>query len=272
MKLTEYMRFPHPVLSESTADYHSGGFSCGFEHSVTNDGELRLISDLRLDSPRLAALVDTQAAAVGYFLVCRRTYFNNLQRTGLGRIEKLFDVNRLFGTVTIRPVVWTLQAVDDLSTVSLDPEFGPSPGAGKGSIVALGPEFRFSMDQKKYKPFDSIFELDLNEAVEPDTFVVDAEGDRIKISARAETYLGIAQIRQTHVRDILLSAVYLPALAETISRLNGENSYDGRNWHRVLKSKCDDLGIELSTESPLAIAQKLLKGPIRKTIAMMESL
>ena len=69
MKLNEYMRFPHPVLSDSTADYSAGGFSCAFEQSLTSDDELRLVSDLRLNSPRIAELVSTQAAAVGYFLV-----------------------------------------------------------------------------------------------------------------------------------------------------------------------------------------------------------
>jgi hypothetical protein len=43
------------------------------------------------------------------------------------------------------------------------------------------------------------------------------------------------------------------------------------NWYRVFKAKCDDLGINPADRngSPLSIAQKLLRAPIKKSIAVV---
>src|SRR5690606_22687190 len=104
-------------------------------------------------------LIEEQKAAIGYFIVCRRTYFNALVEAALGKSEHFVDASKLFGTVLIRPVIWTLTPVSGFSSPLFDSEFGLSVDVAKGSIIALGPEFRFSMDRKKYKPFDSIFQL-----------------------------------------------------------------------------------------------------------------
>src|SRR5262245_15652561 len=108
MKLNESMRYPHPVLNEFSNDYVSGEFQCSFVQQMTAEGELQLTADLALNSKEMKELVENQKAATGYFLVCRPTYFNSLQEAPLGRSERHFDGSKLFGTVLIRPVVWTL--------------------------------------------------------------------------------------------------------------------------------------------------------------------
>ncbi|MBU0727043.1 MAG: hypothetical protein KJ904_00095 [Alphaproteobacteria bacterium] len=275
MKLDDYMRYPHPVLSELSGDYTTGEFVCGFEQNLTPEGELRLVADLRIDSDELVDLIQTQAAAPGYFVVCRRTYFNHLQAASLGRSEKFFDASKLFGAVTIRPVVYTLSKVEGYTSPLINVEFGAASTIGKGAIIALGPEFRFSMDQKKYKPFDSIFELARNEEVPLNTFRVDHDQDRITILAREETYNSISSIRDMNQgKDVVMNTVYLPAVVEVISRLQtGGMSVEGRKWYRIFKAKCDDLGANPVDPdvSPLDLAQQLLRRPFVKTIALMES-
>lgn len=275
MKLNHHMRYPHPVLSEHSGDYVNGEFVCAFEQNLTAGGELRLVANLQIANDALTELITGQSASAGYFLVCRRTYFNHLQEAPLGRSEKFFDATCLFGSVTIRPVVWTLRKIDGLTSPLINPEFGKSVTVGKGAIIALGPEFRFSMDQKKYKPFDSIFELALSETVADNTVAVDHDQDRITILARDETYKSIAAIRDMNRgKDMILNTIYLPAVIEVISRLQtGGINVESRKWYRVFKGKCDDLGINPADPnvSPLALAQQLLRGPLRKTISLMES-
>ena len=89
MKLTDTMRYPHPVLSEFSSDYVTGEFRCSFIQQMTAEGELKLTAELALDSTDLQALVDSQKASVGYFVVCRRTYFNMLQQAPLERLAQL---------------------------------------------------------------------------------------------------------------------------------------------------------------------------------------
>lgn len=276
MKLNNKMRYPHPVLSEYSSDYVSSEFKCGFEQNVTPGGELRLVSHLSLTNLILGHHISTQSAAAGYFVVCRRTYFNVLQEAPLGDSEKFFDLSQLFGLVTIRPVIWTLRPIEKFSSPHFNSEFGSSVSVGKGSIVALGPEFRFSVDQKKYKPFDSIFELTENAAVKPGTIEIDPDQDRIAITAEGATYKSLADMRNVvAARPILLNAVYMPAVMDVISRLqSGQSGLEGRKWYRVFKAKCDDLAINPADagQSPLVLAQKLLRAPLNGTISVVEKL
>jgi hypothetical protein len=276
MKLNESMRYPHPVLSEFSSDYVTGEFRCAFVQQMTAEGELKLTADLALDSKALQALVDSQRAAIGYFVVCRRTYFNFLQEAPLGNSEKFFDATELFGTVTIRPAVWTLEAVRDFTSPLIHKEFGEAVNLPKGSVIALGPEFRFSIDKKKFKPFESIFALAADPSIEPGVVFVDAMQDRITILAEPKTYRDLADMRNMPAgRSILLSSVYLPAVMEVLAMLQGgETGAAGKNWYRIFKAKCDDLGIDpaAQNQSPLTIAQKLLREPLRKSIAVVGSL
>lgn len=275
MKLNERMRYPHPVLSQYSSDYVSGEFQCSFQQNLTPENELKIAAELQLTNAALLNLVETQKAAVGYFVVCRRTYFNHLQEVPIGKSERFFDAKRLYGTVLIRPVIWTLAVLKDFHSPLFDSEFGKTVSIAKGSIIALGPEFRFSMDRKKYKPFDSIFELGQDPSVVAGTVAVDPDKDRITILAEPKTYTSIAQMRGMEAgRRILLNAVYMPAIMDVISRLQtGDRGLEGRKWHRVFRAKCDDLAIKPgdSSQSPLELAQKLLREPLKKAIAVAES-
>lgn len=276
MKLNNKMRYPHPVLSDYSSDYVSGEFKCEFEQNVTPEGELRLISRLKLTNLILSHHINTQSAAAGYFIVCRRTYFNLLQEAPLGDSEKFFDIAQLFGSVTIRPVIWTLRPLEKFSSPLFNSEFGSSVSVAKGSVIALGPEFRFSVDQKKFKPFDSIFELSENAGVRPGTIEIDPDQDRIAITAESVTYKSLAGMRNVvAARPILLNAVYMPAVMDVISRLqSGHSSLEGRKWYRIFKAKCDDLAINPADagQSPLSLAQKLLREPLNRTISVVEKL
>jgi hypothetical protein len=276
MKLTDSMRYPHPVLSEFSSDYVTGEFRCSFVQQMTSEGELKITAELALDSKDLQALVDSQKVSIGYFIVCRRTYFNTLQEAPLGRSEKYFDASKLFGTVVVRPVVWTLAAVQNFSSPLIHQEFGRAVNLPKGSVVALGPEFRFSIDKKKFKPFESIFELAEDPTIEPGVVFVDPMRDRITILAEPKTFRDLAGMRNMPAgRSILLSAVYLPAVMDVLALLqSGETSPTSKNWYRIFKAKCDDLAIDpiAPNQSPLSIAQKLLRGPLKKSIAVVGTL
>lgn len=276
MKLNERMRYPHPVLSEFSSDYTTGGFSASFSHQVTDDDQLKIASDLSIDCDELRVLIENQKASAGYFVVCRPTYFNHLQPVPLGESEKNFELSQLYGAVSLLPIIWTLEDIENYSSPIIDAEFGKDIVIMKGAVIAMGSEFRFSIDQQKFKPFETIFDLAQSEDIKPGMIKVDPEGDKITILAEPRTYNSIADMRNIlSGRTILLNAVYMPAIMDIVSRLQIDGpGLEGKHWYRVFKAKCDDMGIDPSddTLSPLEVAQDLLREPLQATIKVMESI
>ena len=269
MKLNDKMRFPHPVLSEHSTDYVATEFLAEFSYRITNDNKLEITSTLSLDDKELNALIKKQRADVGYFVVCRPTFYNNLQRAALGISQKYFDLSVLNSEVTVRPVIWALNEITNFQSHSIDKEFGEDVDYPKGAIIAIGPEFRFSIDPKKFKPFESIFKLAINDNIEQGLIEIDADQTKIAILAETETHKKIATMRNTpEGRSIMLSAVYMPAIAEIVARRqSGDIALENNSWYKVFAAKCADLGIqpEAKSQTPLNIAQLLLRAPLEQT-------
>ena len=138
----------------------------------------------------------------------------------LGESEKFFELSRLYGAVSLRPVIWTLEDVENYASPLIDAEFGKDIIIMKGAVIAMGPEFRFSIDQQKFKPFETIFDLAQSEDIKPGMIKVDPERDKITILAEPGTYNSIAYMRNILLgRTILLNAVYMPAVMDVVSRL-----------------------------------------------------
>lgn len=275
MKINERMRYPHPVLSEFSSDYSTGEMSAEFLQQQTEGNQLKIISEIIIGNDDLSSLISAQKAASGYFLVSRRTYFNHLQEAPPGKSEKFFDLSQLHGLVTIRPVVWTLNDLDGFSSPLIDAEFGGEISIGKGSIIAMGPEFRFSIDPRKFKPFETIFKLAVDDTVEPGMIEVDTDDDKIGILAESATHTALDSMRNLPAtRSVMLSAVYMPVIADIVSRMQlGDKSFEARRWFQVFAAKCDDLGIqpEDPSVSPLKVAQMLLKAPLKQTTKAIEA-
>jgi len=276
MRVNETMKFPHPVLCEWSADYANGRFECSFEQHMTSDGELQIVSRFEVDRETLGSAIADQQASAGYYLVCRATFVNMLVSVPLGESSRFFDPSTLFGTVTLRPVIWTSRALEQASFPMAHPEFGGACTVPKGAVLGLGPEFRFSVDKQKFKPFESIFALARSEEVAPGCIAVDYTGPKIEILANGSTHERINQMRNVNAgKKILMGSVYFPTVVEVVTALQSNaSSLSAMPWFRIFKAKCDDLGIDPTapSESPIDVAQRLLKAPISPSLELAEGL
>lgn len=270
MKFSDSMRFPYPILSEITDDYSVGQFGCEYIIEEQKNGALVLTSNITIDeSPKIVELIQQGKVAVGYYIMCRDTYYDVLQPAILGHHSVTIPEGTLFGTVKLRPVAWTTQDNVDLSASTLDPEFSIQPLVSKGSIVALDNEHRFSMDPKKYQSVGSVFELVSNDTAEPGIFEVDTENSRIKIVTDKNTFERISQLRDTTDRNYLLCSLFLPALTEVLARVSKAED-EGKMWYQVLNAKYDELGLDFTATSPVRDAQTLLQQPLNEFFELME--
>src|SRR5262245_47084250 len=100
MKISDEMRFAHPVLSRATADFPAGEFNFSFQvEERTSDGRLRLAYSCDVTEGDVQRLVRQDLARVGLFVSCGETYFNQLRRLSLGQDVLEFKGGLLNGRV-----------------------------------------------------------------------------------------------------------------------------------------------------------------------------
>lgn len=276
MKISDNTRYPHPVLNEYTDDFVSGKFTCEFWYEETNSDYIEIESEVNIGNKYLLELVNEGKASTGYYLICNQTYFNNLQIVSVGRTKKRFAKEKLFGTLILRPLIWTTDVIKDFNSDTINTEFERPCTVSKGAVIALGHEYRMSIDSIRFKPFETIFLLSKSEEVASNQVRVDINGEQIEILANKETLKNINDFRTKKTyRDILLSSLYLPVVMEVLTFIKeGESSFEGKLWYRVFIAKCDEIGIDVKKSGlpVLEIAQNLLRGPLIGIFNSMDSL
>lgn len=268
------MRYPHPVLVNGSDDYERGRFDVELRRVDADDGHIELRSTIAVQQPGIESLLSTGLAAVGYFLICRRTFLDRLIECEIGENLLRMPLSNLYGTVQVRPVIWARALVSSHQDDAIHEEFGMEVTIPKGGLLALGPEFRFSVDPARFKPLEALFQLEQSDMVAPGEIEVSPGESHVTIGLAPQTYESVALARNTAAgRGILISSVYLPALVETVTLLQqSQEQFEGSAWSRILRAKCDDLGLALtdSAHSALRIAQRLLNRPISQTLAVVE--
>lgn len=273
MKIDDDMLFGHPVLSHLTDDYMGGIFSCSFDVSLS-ENEVVLSADINLNCPELNALIEDGDAGCGYYLICPRTYMNRLVEMLPGSSSHPFPADQFFGTVIVRPAVWSKQPKAGWSSDFLHPEYDGSVDLPAAALLAVGDEFRFSVDRARLKPFETIFALAVGPDMEKGQIAVDPDEAKITIRAHPDTKASLEEIRNdTRGKIVLLNSVYLPAVIEVLGLLKGGGAgYEHKAWYRIFEAKCASLGINPTDSSPLRDAQRLLSNPFTRIEESREAL
>lgn len=266
MKLSDDMLFGHPVLSPVSDDYQDSLFDAEFVVNIEPEDRLIIDASITLNCPDLDQLLEDGAAGCGFFIVCRRTYQNRLIEMGPGKASQNLNGAHFFGTLQLRPVVWSKEARKNWHSRFLHPEYGGAADFPPASVLALGLEQRFSVDRERLKPFESIFSLAAVENLSAGEISVDLEDQKITIGVHPDTKASIDEIRNDpRGRIVLLNSIYLPAVMQVLSDLSmSGKSYEDRSWYRIFSAKCDQCGFDAQNATPLEHAQRLLAYPFVK--------
>lgn len=265
MRLSDFTKFPHPVLSPFTGDFLNGEFAVDFNVSENlKTGALSLRHNVVLTHPGIEQLVVSGRAVVGCLVRCSDTYYNELRLLSYPHGDIDFVPGSLLNKVTLRPIVWLSAELKDWSPETLHSEFASPIFMRLGDVVAIGAESEISVGQAKLASIESIFELNRSLEVGEGEIRVDLEGDRISILVAPGVFSVIELLRQREI-GVVMNAVYLPAVMEVLDRLQGDNSYSEWRWFVPFMEKCRDKGVvhDLGA-SILDGAQKLLELPALK--------
>jgi hypothetical protein len=268
MRLTDYTKFPHPVLGPFTGDYLEGEFSVEFEVSENlKSGSLSLRYSAVLTHPDIEGLITGGGAVLGCLVRCGDTFYNELRTCSYPHGSIDFLPGALLNKVTLRPVVWLADDLQEWSPEALHSEF-PSPITMRfGDIVAVGAASEISVGQAKLASIESIFELNKSLELEEGEICVDLEGDRVSILVAPGVFCIIELLREQELGfPVVMNSVYLPAVMEVLDRLQEDlSSYRERRWFLPFKERCRDKGVEHEVgASILEGAQKLLDLPALK--------
>ncbi|MBN8279235.1 MAG: hypothetical protein J0M16_01365 [Gammaproteobacteria bacterium] len=274
MRLSEFTRFPHPVLSTDTGDYLQANFGVEFQPFLQPDGKLTLNYEITLQEPHLQALLDAGSAACQLLVVCNRTYYVGVHRLYPRSGSLTFEPGQLFERVKIRPLICAIQPISGFTAADLHPEFGGQLWSFTPSeVLAYAEEMALTVGQDYLAAVGAIFSLVKEADVVPGRIRIDPEGEQVQIQVHPDTFDKIQQLRQSRVGQLaLLSGVYMPAVMQLLSQLRTDIGVGSEHrWFRIFSAKCEQLEIAISPSCDvLDAAQKILQAPIGQLVDSQE--
>jgi hypothetical protein len=275
VKISEQMRFPHPVLWDVIDDYAGGAFNTGpiSVDERIDTGEVKIGYSLELTQLDILDLIQQGRARAGFFVTCGDTYFSRLIPRDQLSGEILIPAGELSGRVVMRPFVWATQAIVGYHPKVIHGEFSGSPyELTLGSVLAIGDTAVIHVGRDKLASIASIFMLAEDDKVAPYQIALQLDGDRISINAQRDTFRLLNEMRGRKTASaVLLNSVFLPAVMSVLTTLRRDSSvYEGRRWYKVFAAKMDQLAVTSNTD-PLEAAQKLLESPLLRVATEFEA-
>lgn len=263
MKISNEMRFPHPVLSYETFDFKQGDFHVELEIEENLDtNELKVSYFINLSEPSIERMVSDGIASVGLFVKCGDTYYSSLNKLDLGGGIVEFKKGTLINKVTLRPIIW-LNSSAQWKSDNFHEEFSSEFQMKKADLIGMDTEIVIHVGNAKMIPLESIFEVSENIALKENEFNVSLDEEKINIIAGSEIYKKILNLRtNSRGRSINKASIYLPVIMEVLSALShAPEEFKDRRWFEPFIARCDLLGISMDNNSLLANAQKIIDYP-----------
>lgn len=258
---------PQPVLRPN--DHESSYEGCNFSAEISIDAtELphKINIEHLIEQPDIVDLIKKGKAEVALAVHCDATYYYEMIDIALRKKQEItFSENRVFGKVYFCIIVRAVKDISVFSPSKLRPAFsGLTFEIGKGDILAASAEFEENYGLPPMPVGDSIFELVLQENLEPKEFTVDISEAKIQICVG--TYLNnlIQQNMNTTVGRLQnISSIYFPVLVDVMYQVQDDQSHKGKAWYEAIGSAMSSIGedIESSSWEPLSAVQKLLRTP-----------
>lgn len=179
-----------------------------------------------------------------------------------------FPAGSLRGDVTASPYIVAKSDIAGYRCRLINPEFGAGPFSfPKGSVLAVDTPSKIYIDREVFKPASSLFELVHNPALTGTQWQIRADQDRVQIVLNPKLKEKLDRFRnEKKNKVILLNSIYFAAVMECVARLREESDEgDGaEKWKRIMRNRCENLGINLNSDSLHSITQKLLNDPFRR--------
>jgi hypothetical protein len=265
VKITDWLRFPHPVLAmNSGGDYLQGALVTSIDVSeCATAGALEISGTVGVTHREFLALIERGDLRCVLVVSCLDTYLVAHYPIGVGAFNLNISNGALRGTVLVRAVLQVASAEVIMPKEGLNSEFDPDNlRVTRGGIAGIGEEFRFEAGLDKLVPLESVFRLVSQPGLEAPRFELITDKQAVEIAVPPNLYDEIVGLRNsTGARNILLSALYLPCVIELLAIAHADPRPELR-WFQAIESRCRQLGVELDGKDLADKAQRLLGDPL----------
>ena len=276
--------WPHPVLSPLVDDIASGSFDFELQATVEHD-RWRITTTANFQDPTVASLISGGSAEYFLHMECRRTFYRSVFPSAAPKWEITIPGPELFGDVEASLLVIAKTDIDGYRHPAQHPDYN-----GKSFSVAIGEPLAVAESQTfpAFNEPDTLRQLSSILNIRKDDSIthmqVICEAERIIAVLPAEEYCNYVALRGGKLMaGVLANAVVLPALLQAlhyVRRLDDVALSEfkaGHRWSRLVLNKLEQIGVDVLNGGDdgaacLLAAQRLLHGPLRRSLADLHSL
>ncbi|SDY18954.1 hypothetical protein SAMN05518669_11016 [Variovorax sp. YR634] len=274
MKVSETTSFPHPVLAPWSTDFDGISFTSQISFRENpDDNQVSLHCAATLDQPDIAHLIQEGLATFGCYIKCHDTGMRRLQEFGFPSGIRHFAPGALLGNVQLRPMVWSIQAIESYRPAGVHAEFSGTFSIAPGQILALGEEQVIEVTRPPLPTIESIFEIVLSKEVGENEFEIDTEHDRITVLMGERTFQLVQGLRQADetTRAVAMNSVYVPVVMQVLVQLaEGSEHFEQYRWLHPFLERCRLSNVDIGKPDLLTDAQRLLAHPFASLAQMIE--
>ncbi len=265
---------PHPVLFASDGENSYADNEFVFRMLVDRDKRPHQLQiEYDMDHLGIQALIDADNASVALAIHCQNTYYYKVIEIPKGSLTQslTFPDCDVMGHVYFNLLVMATRDIPNFKPAGLREGFdGLSFNIRKGDVLAISNELDEYYALPPMRIDESIFLLELQPELDPESFIVDLQGDKIKVGVGS----GLNDLVQRNMetkggRVANIGTVYFPALIEALYQIR-EEVQESSAWFEALNAAANRVGVESLENSgewnPLTLAQQLLKNSHAKLL------
>lgn len=268
--------FSYPVYSSSVDDYKVNSFSFDYEVE-SNEEMLNIKYKVNLANKYIFNQLQTNIINLTLLVECAKTAYRNL-----------FVLQDFNGTVSI-PASALSAKVELCCLLLANKDFIINSKNGisddysnntfeikRGYIVGFDNSYSFIVDKDKEDDTKASSILSVVKKLDLEDYMdVDLDNDnKIKIQLGDEMYQRFVQLQGQDKLPVVHSMIVLPTLVFVIDQLKdseARNTYQDYYWYRCIAKMLESLhmdidGIAFANKTSLAIAQELLKLPLKNAL------
>lgn len=281
-----YRSYPYPVLTAYNDDYINSNFSANVKYSLEGYN-IKFEINTELRNPELENLIRIGKAVFVYSVECSYTGYRKCYRSDQTVITFSIKESDLNGQITIFPFVLAATDLINYKNKEFNSDYeGASFNIEEGKYLAVGQPTYVTIKKKDSDilKHSSIFKIIPNEQNIEEMEVELNDQHIIVRMAQNDYYRSSSMYSNSNIKDILNSAIIVPALFDVLSQLvdnkddeaSLELNYGAYAWYKsikeILKEKFNMEISDLNRENCFEMAQKMLKTPIGIALKNLVSL